>query len=89
MSFFDSFFGDFLKMYGFDDAFPPFDHCVKCKAHVPPPGGLCESCNLNELNKQLGAIVSEIYGSAKDNRDDMAMHALGIPADYNPYHCNN
>jgi hypothetical protein len=84
-----NFFDDFLKMYGIDDAFPPLDHCAKCKAHVLSPGGLCESCNLDELNKQLGAIVQEVYGSAKNSFDDMAMYAMGIPDDYNPYRCYN
>tara|TARA_Y100000310_G_scaffold174771_1_gene174904 strand:- start:151 stop:435 length:285 start_codon:yes stop_codon:yes gene_type:complete len=88
---FKEFFDDLNGFFGdsIEGAHGGFS-CSDCGGPVAPlTGGFCEGCKMDELNKQLGAIVNKIYGSEKDNRDEMAMFAMGIPSDYNPYHCNN
>ncbi|MBO68950.1 MAG: hypothetical protein CL398_11655 [Acidiferrobacteraceae bacterium] len=65
--------------------------CLKCEGPVAPlTGGICEACQFDEINMQLGEIVESTYGSSEAIRDDMAMMALGgAPTGYNPFHCLN
>ena len=88
---FKDFFDDLHGSFGENiEGAPGGFSCSTCGGPVAPlTGGVCEGCKMDELNKQLGAIVENVYGSAKNARDDMAMYAMGIPDDYNPHHCYN
>jgi hypothetical protein len=91
----DDLFKDFFdNLHGFFDESIEGAHggftCSNCGGPVAPlTGGVCGSCKMDELNKQLGTVVEDVYGSAKDARDDMAMYAMGIPSDYNPHSYHN
>jgi len=81
---FNSFFNNHLQNHsGFS--------CMKCHGPVAPlTGGVCESCQLDEINMELGSIVQQLYGSDDALKSDIAMLALGgPPKGYNPFHCLN
>ncbi len=78
----------------FNNFFKPQENagfsCEKCMGPVAPfTGGVCEGCKLDELNLELASMIQEAYGNEKAIMDDIAMYAMGIPADYNPFYCLN
>ncbi len=87
---FNQMFEEFNNFINNDMQKPAGFSCDKCAGPVAPfTGGVCEGCKLDELNLELASIIQEAYGNEKAIMDDIAMYAMGIPADYNPFYCLN
>ena len=87
---FNQMFEEFNNFINNDMQKPAGFSCDKCAGPVAPlTGGVCEECKFDELNLELASIIQEAYGNEEAIMDDIAMYAMGIPADYNPFYCLN